>query len=242
MFWDNCGISWSVWLSFSFDLQFNFDTVDRQVTGECFDVQLSGQASWSGVLSLLAAGFSVLLKIGPRWVRSFSSALSLSRLSLERRIASWFIQVTRFNTFSSFTALCISLQKFVLSLGRSFWRFQHGAAIVFYIIDKYRNRRGVTCLRLFISANTSSITFWSFANSFSRISQVRSMPQVLTSPVQKKPLGIAFAIIEVARPFLSRIIWYSRDFKIHYGGCYYGYYGREGLGWQLRFLRKLQKD
>ena len=56
------------------------------------------------------------------------------------------------------------------------------------------------------------------------------MPQVLTSPVQKKPLGIALAIIEVARPFLSRIISYSRDFKIHYGGFYYGYFGREGLG------------
>ena len=110
-------------------------TVELWYSGQaakwCFHAQPSGHASWSGVLSLLAAWFSVLLKVGPRWVRSFWSAFSLSGLPLERRVASWCNQVTRFDTFSSFPALCISLPKFVLSLGSSFdksWDMKNGAS------------------------------------------------------------------------------------------------------------------
>ena len=74
----------------------------RQAAKWSFHAQPNGHASWSGVLSLLAAWFSVLLKVGPRWVRSFLSAFSLSGLPLERRVTSWCSQVTRFDTFSSF--------------------------------------------------------------------------------------------------------------------------------------------
>ena len=53
--------------------------------------------------------------------------------------------------------------------------------------------------------------------------------------VHLKKMYQTHSIVQAGRPSVGTLQYTT-------AGCYYGYFGYEGLGWQLRFLRKLQTD
>ena len=74
------------------------------------------------------------------------------------------------------------------------------------------------------------ISLWRFLNLETEEFAQLFFTCCLLFSIDKQLLALALAVAIV------------ETFRYTTAGCYYGYFGREGLGWQLRFLRKPQTD